>query len=878
MSRGSQVTSRHQDTALPKISPDEALKKYFRANNHRDIVVSLDQIKNDPNYKELIKRNDCLDILVQLLRSTDRRIVGTSLSLLADGCLTDDMRKKARDSNIDDYAVIILKDPRNATLHCRACRLISNLSRCSWHAEKLCNCGVVTGLKIILKSKTDTWTHSMAIRAVRNIWINYKSIRDLMTKLEMIKDIAELFVLAVKNSNADRRYNVLLDACLKAMCTFLQTLDPRCGNQMHVNKNMLGYKCLMYCCSTSNRMAAKCFYSLCQIAECRLSLGVFGAVEMIIEMINTADTNSNVLCKEILFSMCLFCRESVNRERIRQSDGLQIILLFLSKPEHEECHLNLLEALSQFIYDETGINILTKHGILQILVGKLTNIITKNSDKNSTSRKRPSDNSIEDYYKKPSKYCNSRYSMDYHDDWSPRSATSASSSSSPSTPPLPLYCDLNAYLDDLKDDVYSPVYSDKDCDNNEEETASPKSNKSLTTVEADSDSSSSNSEAPSEKNPCEYYTLLLLSKLSLSVTPIDNLAESTTITSLMNYIKHTKKQNPLKDVAMKILRRIVENVTYFTPLLKQGLAFDMQILPEIEECAPYLCKVAETGGAIGQLSSILLRGKEEHKLLAAISIPLLIKTQCTLKRLLKKYGGLQLIFCLLKNFVHEFHYRAVWSICQLAKNLEIHSDDYTSPETTTENNKLCELSFTNTNRRKSCKFSSVEFELDDGSIIKARRRMLCKCSPVFSVMLEGDFSESKKRRIRLKNVTYGGLKTLILAASGAASSTYTFENRNIESLLDAVLLADYFLMPDLVDTLTEKCINKLNYKNYCRAWCWARNKSCHEFKSYCLKSFLTAKMSWSETIQAFRDFYFNDAFDEFLYDIRKIIMDVLCQC
>jgi len=55
----------------------------------------------------------------------------------------------------------------------------------------------------------------------------------------------------------------------------------------------------------------------------------------------------------------------------------------------------------------------------------------------------------------------------YRDDWSPRSATSASSSSPPSTPPLPLYSDFNVEIDDLKDDVYSPVYSDKECDNNE---------------------------------------------------------------------------------------------------------------------------------------------------------------------------------------------------------------------------------------------------------------------------------------------------------------------------------------------------------------------------------------------------------------------------
>lgn len=318
------------------------------------------------------------------------------------------------------------------------------------------------------------------------------------------------------------------------------------------------------------------------------------------------------------------------------------------------------------------------------------------------------------------------------------------------------------------------------------------------------------------------------------------------------------------------------------PLLKQGLVFEMQTLPETEKCTRCLRTVAETGGATGQLSFILLRGDEEHKLLTAVSIPLLIKTQYTLKCLLKKYGGLELIFRLLEDSSHKLHKRAIWSICQLAKTLEIHSDDYAATEMATKVGALCDyprLSLGETNRTKSAVRSSmVTFKLDDGTTIRACRRMLCQCSPVFSVMLEGNFSEASKRCIRLRNTSRDGLKTLILAASGAASIVYTFENRSIESLLDAVLLADYYLMPDLVDTLTEKSINKLSHENLYRAWRWARNHSCHEFKSYCVKSFLTTKMSWNETMRTFREFYMTNAFDEFLCEIRDIIMDVLCQC
>lgn len=229
-----------------------------------------------------------------------------------------------------------------------------------------------------------------------------------MVELEIIKLIAQLFVTAEEKSNVDTKYGKLVEACLKAMCIFLDTLDPRCGKQMHVDKNMWGYKCLVRCCSAgNNKMAVKCLYTLCQIAECRLTLGISGTVEELIALINTADANSNLLCKEMLFCLCLFCRESVNRDKIRQSDGLQVILGLLNKPEHEHHHLKLLEALSLFIHDEIGLDILTRHGMLEVLVTKL-NVITKNNERNSISRKRPSDYLIEDYCKRPSKYPISR--------------------------------------------------------------------------------------------------------------------------------------------------------------------------------------------------------------------------------------------------------------------------------------------------------------------------------------------------------------------------------------------------------------------------------------------------------------------------------------
>ncbi|GAB1861398.1 Peroxidase [Camponotus japonicus] len=865
------------------------LARHFRASNKSGIVKCLAQLKSDPKRcKEFAKRSSGLDILVQLLRCKNDTMVNMSLSILADVCMAFDVREKVKDSKIGINVVLIIKNLKLDTkLHCRACRLVSNLSECSWHVKKLCEAGVVKALVPLLELKTNTQTYCMAVRAMRNIWSSYVHIRETMIELQIIKLITQLFIMAEEKSYEDTKHAELVDACLKAMCAFLVTLDPRCGGQMQVDKDKQGYKCLMRCCNKgNNKMAIKCLYILCQIAECRLDLGISGTIEEIIALINSVENSSTEqLYKEILISLCLFCRESVNRNRIKDSDGLQLIITLLNNSKHKCYHSALLQALAQFIYDDNALDILAKHGILDILVAKLKDVIAiaVEDDKNNVSRKRFSDCPPE-YQKTPLKYTRTyvergRFSMDfYRDDWSPRSFTSASSSSPPSTPPLPLCSDSNAETDDTEDDIYSPICSDTECGDNDEdeETTSLKSYKSLTTTEADFDSSSVSSENPSKMNACQFYTLVLFNRLSLFLKPIDELADPKIIKPLTNYIKYTKKQNLQKyrNTAIKILMRIMNNTAYFLPLLKQGLVFDLQTLPEAEDCIRRLRMVAETGGAIGQLSFILLRGEDEQKLLTAISIPLLIKTHRNLKCLLDKYGGLQLIFRLLRESSHKLHESATWSICQLARTLQLYPADQSSTIAkslmkASESSRLL-LDETSDNTKPTVS-STVTFELDDGTTVDACRRMLCRRSDFFSAMLEGNFSESGKRRVRLKNTSHDGLNTLILAANGGA-----LQRENIESLLDATVLADKFLMPDLLDALTETSLAKLDHENCCRAWRWAKSYSYEEWRTYCIKNFLT-KLSWSETMQAFRNFYATDTFDDFLHEIRDIIEYALCQ-
>lgn len=280
-----------------------------------------------------------------------------------------------------------------------------------------------------------------------------------------------------------------------------------------------------------------------------------------------------------------------------------------------------------------------------------------------------------------------------------------------------------------------------------------------------------------------------------------------------------------------------------------------------EQYIRQLCALAETGCALGELASILLRGQEAHKFITAVSIPFLIQSKDALRILLKTHGGLALVFRLLIDTRHDLHPNAVCAICRLANVLEIRPEMF-------ERNQLegvARLDYTN-NLENHLQPMIVTFELDDGTTVDAHRNILCQKSDVFSAMLEGNFYESGKRRVRLKNTTKAGLDTLLLALSGSS-----YADRSIESLLDAVLLADKFLMPDILEGLIDRSLSNINFQNISRSWNWARNNSCHELRIGCIKIFLTARSTKSERLEAFQDFSKCDHFHQFIDDVEQVL-------
>lgn len=211
----------------------------------------------------------------------------------------------------------------------------------------------------------------------RNIWSVYKGSRETILQLQAVRMIALLFVNAKEKIQEDTKYTELVDVCLKAMRTFLITHEmhrdfERCTLQMEAGKDKEGYKALIWCCRNGNNLAIELFCHICQSTNCRLALGILNAVELLVTL--TKNGNGGI-SRHVLDTLCLFCRESVHRMKMKAAGGLEVLVRLLKQPELEKYHSTLLDALLQFQYCDNSIVTLTKHGLLEIMMTKLTDSV-----------------------------------------------------------------------------------------------------------------------------------------------------------------------------------------------------------------------------------------------------------------------------------------------------------------------------------------------------------------------------------------------------------------------------------------------------------------------------------------------------------------------
>ena len=103
----------------------------------------------------------------------------------------------------------------------------------------------------------------------------------------------------------------------------------------------------------------------------RPALGSAGAVGLLIGRVRDDFDGTPSHRLAVVNALCHYCQEAVNRVRMRDGKGLELMLMLLGEPDYSLIHNRLISALVCFLYDENSIEILLQNGVVGVLVDHL---------------------------------------------------------------------------------------------------------------------------------------------------------------------------------------------------------------------------------------------------------------------------------------------------------------------------------------------------------------------------------------------------------------------------------------------------------------------------------------------------------------------------
>lgn len=100
--------------------------------------------------------------------------------------------------------------------------------------------------------------------------------------------------------------------------------------------------------------------------EMRVGIGNAGGVPFFIEHLEKWQDKQKRLI--LANALCLSCYEVVNRVRVKDNNGLQIMLKLLHDSDFKQLHDRLISALTCFLYDDVGFEVLLKNDIVGVIL------------------------------------------------------------------------------------------------------------------------------------------------------------------------------------------------------------------------------------------------------------------------------------------------------------------------------------------------------------------------------------------------------------------------------------------------------------------------------------------------------------------------------
>ncbi|KAL0993300.1 hypothetical protein UPYG_G00105840 [Umbra pygmaea] len=371
-----------QYTAGLESSKHKEVDKRVKAGQWRALVaIRTQHIKGGSSGIARFRGQGGIRLLLDLLKHPEcsRKTLDLALSILANCCTERQTRVEVR--KLDGISVVVdilKKNVAMETIQNRAARALGNLAMDPESSMLIHSAGGVPLLLLCVSMTSAAPSTSEG------------PLEASCPKIECAQSAARaLFYLADTPSN---RLSLLTQGTVTALAPLivpefplglrraalrtLHELTRGCGVECarEVSRSgvlaQLGVLALGEAGKPFEELALKTLANMCTQGCLRPLVGSLGVIQKFTEEVKKDALKSGVFLK----ALCLCCKEAVNRAKVKESGGLEVLIGFLGVHRHHPLARLVILACVDFVYDEAALEQLQDLGLVPLLVARLVEL------------------------------------------------------------------------------------------------------------------------------------------------------------------------------------------------------------------------------------------------------------------------------------------------------------------------------------------------------------------------------------------------------------------------------------------------------------------------------------------------------------------------
>ncbi|XP_016124628.1 armadillo repeat-containing protein 5-like [Sinocyclocheilus grahami] len=358
--------------------------KRLKAGQWRALVaIRTQHIKGGGGRITRYQSRGGLPPLLDLLRrpESSRKFLDLALSILANCCTEKQTRLEVR--KLDGISVVVDVLKRNVsveTVQNRAARALGNLAMDPESSAEVHSAGGVPLLLLCLSLSPPPSSPSSLTPATELCAPKVECVQSAARALVYLSDTPANRLLLLSQGALPSlalliapEYPLGLQrASLRAIHELTRGCSAECAREMSRSGALtqLGVLASGEGCRPLEELALKTLANLCSQGCLRPLVGSLGVIQKFAAEVKKDPLKSGVFFK----ALCLCCREAVNRAKVKESGGLEVLISFLSAHQSHPLTRFAVLACVDFVYDESALEQLQELGLVPLLIKRLVEL------------------------------------------------------------------------------------------------------------------------------------------------------------------------------------------------------------------------------------------------------------------------------------------------------------------------------------------------------------------------------------------------------------------------------------------------------------------------------------------------------------------------